>query len=333
MTTPILVLGAGSWGTALSIHLARNHQEVWLWSHEPDVVDAINQKRENIRYLPGEKLPAKIKAIDHLDSFFKTYQEEPHDVMLAIPSFVFDEVLDKLEAYKNQKTRLLWVTKGLSERGGLLHETVLARGFKVFGVLSGPSFAKEVAKDLPTSVTLACEDDKFAKDLIQRFHTPHFRVYRSDDIIGVQLGGALKNVLAIAVSLVDGLGYGMNVKAAMMTRGLYELSQLAVAMGANKETLFGLSGMGDIILTCSDNQSRNRRFGLNLAKGLDADEAERQVGQVVEGRRNTLQAYQLFKQHEVPAPICQMVYSILYEHVPAKVAIKKRFDEAPGLEF
>lgn len=331
--SPILVLGAGSWGTALSIQLARKGNDVWLWSHEQDLVKDMCEHKENTKYLPDFKLDDKIKPIRDIEDFFKAYGDKPHDVMAAIPSFVFDEVLDRLEPFKQAHTRLLWVTKGLSEDGGLLQETVIARNYQSYAILSGPSFAKEVAKGLPTSVAIASEDEAFANDLVTRFHMPHFRVYRSSDLIGVQLGGALKNVLAIAVSLVDGLGFGMNVKAAMMTRGLYEISELAQAMGAKRQTLYGLSGMGDIILTCTDDQSRNRRFGLNLASGLDADEAEAKVGQVVEGRRNTLQAQQLFQQHKISAPICQMVYSILYEQVPAKVAIEKRFEEAPGLEF
>lgn len=330
--SPILVLGAGSWGTALSIQLARNGNEVVLWSHEPDLVNAINADQENKQFLPGFAFPKGITATGELAPFFKTFGGQPHDVMMAVPSFVFDEVLDRLEPFKNANTRLLWVTKGLSESGGLLQETVIARQYQQHAILSGPSFAKEVAKGLPTSVALASNDETFAQDLVKRFHSPHFRVYRTHDLIGVQLGGALKNVLAIAVSLVDGLGYGMNVKAAMMTRGLHEISQLAVAMGAQRQTLYGLSGMGDIILTCTDDQSRNRRFGLNLAKGMPADEAEKAVGQVVEGRRNTLQAHQLFTAHQVQAPICQMVYSILYEQTPANQAIETRFAQKPGFE-
>lgn len=311
--SPILVLGAGSWGTALSIHLARNNNQVWLWSHEPDIIKTLNDKRENTLFLPGFDLDDAIKITGDLAAFFEQYGNKPHDVMLAVPSFVFDEVLERLEPYKSENTRILWVTKGLSEEGGLLHPFVQTRGYRAFGLLSGPSFAKEVAKGNPTSVSLATTDESFAQDLIKRLHHPRFRLYQSDDIIGVQLGGALKNVIAIGASISDGLGFGINTKSMIMTRGLYELSQLGLAMGAKAQTVYGLSGMGDIILTCSDDQSRNRRFGLNLAKGMSIEDAESAVGQVVEGLRNASQAHFLFKQFKVDAPVFEMVYRILYE--------------------
>lgn len=327
---PIVVLGAGSWGTALSLHLARNGNEVRLWSHQPDFVSQLIADRENKRFLPDFPFPEQIHPMVELKTVFDS---EPSDVLMAVPSFAFEEVLDKIKPFVNASTRLLWATKGLTESGQLLHEVAIAKGYHYYGVLSGPSFAKEVAKGVPTAISLATNDADFTQAMTTRFHSTHFRVYASDDIVGIELGGAIKNVLAIAASLTDGLGLGMNTKAALITRGVAELRRLSLAMGAHPETAMGLSGMGDIILTCSDNQSRNRRFGLFLAQGHDVDTAEKKVGQVVEGRRNAAQVVQLFKAHQLDAPICQMVFDIIEGNVQVKDAVEQLLSRPPAPEF
>lgn len=328
---PIVVLGAGSWGTALAIHLAHNGNDVVLWSHDALAVESLKKDRVNHQFLPDVALPDNITPEADLG---KIFESNPQDVLIAVPSFAFEEILDKIKPLISvSKTNLLWATKGLTEQGELLHEVAKAKGYAHYGLLSGPSFAKEVAKGVPTAVSLATTQPEFTQAMIQRFHSPHFRVYASEDIIGMELGGAIKNVLAIAASLTEGLGFGMNTKAALMTRGVAELRRLSLAMGAHPETAMGLSGMGDIILTCSDNQSRNRRFGLYLAQGHDVDAAEKKVGQVVEGRRNAAQVLKLFQRHQLEAPICQMVFDVIEGHRNVTEAVEHLLSRPPTSEF
>lgn len=309
MKEPIAVLGAGSWGTALAHHLALNGQDVYLWGRDSKQMDSMKSSHINQQYLPDIKLPAKLHSTSDLADALKKSKE----ILIAVPSHAFRETLNKIKAHQTPE-RLMWATKGLDPQSHqLLHEVAK----EIFGniplaVLSGPNFAKEVAKELPTAVTIATTHKQYAADLIERFHSKNFRVYSSDDIIGVEIGAAMKNVLAIAVGIADGLNLGANARSAIITRGLAEMIRLGVALGAKQETFIGLSGVGDLVLTCTDNQSRNRRFGLALGSGKSAKVAEKEIGQVVEGIRTTLEIRHLAQSKKVETPICEQVYQVLY---------------------
>lgn len=309
MKESIAVLGAGSWGTALGHHLAINGQNVYLWGRDSEQMDLMKSTHKNQQYLPDINLPANLYPTNDLAEAVK----HSKDILIAVPSHAFRETLNKLKSYLTPK-RLIWVTKGLDPQNHqLLHEVVK----EIFGlipmaVLSGPNFAKEVAKGLPTAVTIATNDKEFAANLIARFHSKTFRVYTSDDITGVEIGAAMKNVLAIAVGIADGLNLGANARSALITRGLAEMIRLGVALGAKQETFIGLSGVGDLVLTCTDNQSRNRRFGLALGMGRSAKTAENEIGQVVEGIRTTTEIFHLAHNKKVAIPICEQVYQVLH---------------------
>ncbi len=307
---PIAILGAGAWGTALALHLARNGQFIKLWAYKQEKADQINLTRHNAHYLPNYLLPPSITCSPN-------YQEtlsEVRDILIAVPSIAFRATLLLIKPLLKLNQRLLWVTKGLDEgKHQLLHEVV----HEIVGdvdsaVLSGPSFAKEVAIGLPTAVTIAANDWVFANHLLQRFQSKNFRVELTADIIGVELAGAMKNVLAIAVGIVEGLGLGANAKAALMTHGLSEMIELGLSLGAKQSTFLGLSGLGDFILTCTENQSRNRRLGLALGGGQTLEQAKKTLG-TIEGTVTAKHIAYLLAKHKINAPICQAVYRVLYE--------------------
>ncbi|HYF97510.1 MAG TPA: NAD(P)H-dependent glycerol-3-phosphate dehydrogenase [Coxiellaceae bacterium] len=332
MKKPIAVLGAGSWGTALAISLANNGQAVHLWGHDSHEMKAMQQSGINARYLPDISLPSSLKIFSDLSEAIKNLD----DLLLVVPSHAFREILQQLKAKTVNKVRLAWATKGLDpETGGLLSEVVN----EIFGadtpqaVLSGPSFAKEVAKGLPTAVSLASNNKEFARDLIERFHSLNFRVYENNDLVGVQLCGTVKNVLAIATGISDGLQLGANARSALITRGLAEMSRLCVALGGKAATVLSLAGVGDLVLTCTDNQSRNRRLGLALAEGKTAASAIADIAQVVEGYTNAQQVIHLAQQLKIEMPICQQVYKILYENAPLSSAINELLSRLPGEEM
>jgi glycerol-3-phosphate dehydrogenase (NAD(P)+) len=315
----IAVLGCGSWGTALAIHLARNDQQVLLWGHDATEVAELQTAHCNLRYLPSIVLPETLQVTHDLQTVFK----QADDILIVVPSHAFRATLQKMKPLITKHTRIAWATKGLDPQS---HQLLHIITNEVLGeipnaALSGPSFAKEVAQGLPTAVTVASQNSAFAKDLINYFHSKTFRVYSSVDIAGVQLGGAMKNVLAIAVGIADGLKFGANARAALITRGLAEMIRLGLALGAQRETLMGLAGMGDLVLTCTDDQSRNRRFGLAIGKGNNSQAAEKNIGQVVEGIRTAKEIFHLAKQYKVETPICEQVYRILYENVTPQTAV------------
>lgn len=308
--SPIAVLGAGAWGTALALHLARNGQVVNLWTYEKEQVEQINTTRYNARYLPGQLLPSTI-VCSH------DYQEVlagVRDILIVVPSTAFRENLHAIKPFLNSNQRLLWATKGLDkEKHLLLHEVASEIiGDRDMAVLSGPSFAKEVAEGLPTAVAIASKQWEFANDLRNRFRSENFHVELTMDIAGVELGGAIKNVLAIGVGMVEGLGFGANAKAALITRGLAEMIALGIALGAERETFLGLSGLGDFVLTGTDNQSRNRRLGLALGTGQSLSQAKATVG-TTEGTITAKNIFYLLEKYAVKAPICEGVYRVLYE--------------------
>lgn len=315
----VAILGAGSWGTAVAIHLARQGHRVILWSHNPQKAKKINHERVNEQYLPGFKLADTI----HISSDLKNTLSQCDEVIIAIPSHGIKDLLSLLP---DTLQRIAWLTKGINpDTNELLSQCVTQRfGDQIaMAVISGPTFAREVAKGLPTAVTIAGNNSKYMNTLLKLFHHDMLRVYLADDMIGVQLGGAMKNVLAIACGISDGLHYGANSQAALITRGLVEMRRLGHSLGANDNTFLGLAGMGDLVLTCTDNQSRNRRFGKLLGQGIDINSAEQQIGQVVEGKYNASQIHQLGKQHQIELPISEQVHAILHHGIPAIDSVKK----------
>jgi glycerol-3-phosphate dehydrogenase (NAD(P)+) len=319
---PISIIGAGAWGSALAIHLARMHQEVRLWAYEKQQVYEINTNKTNERYLPGIVFPSNITCTDD-------YQEVlsgTEDILIVVPSVGFNTTLKKMHPYVQANQRLIWASKGLdSEKHQLLNEVVKeVLGNREMAVLSGPSFAKEVALGLPTAVCIASENYNFAQELLLRFQTKNFRVEITQDIIGVELGGAIKNILAIAVGITEGLGYGANAKAAVISSGLSEMIELGIILGAKQDTFLGLSGLGDLVLTCTDNQSRNRRLGLALGQGRSLEESKRLIG-TTEGYETAKNIFFLIKKYGAKAPFCEGVYHILYEQKSPKTLFNNYF--------
>lgn len=313
------VLGAGSYGTALAVLLARNGHNVRLWARNAEHVADMQQARQNSKYLPDVTFPENLTVTDNIES---ALTEHPI-ILVAVPSHAFRDTLHLIKPYVDQSSRLIWASKGLDPESGDLLGNVLKSilGSKMpHAILSGPTFAKEMAIGMPTAITLAANNDEFAEQLALALHNDRFRVYTSDDIVGVQVGGAVKNVVAIGAGIADGLGYGANARTALITRGLVEMTRLGVAAGGKQETFNGMAGMGDLVLTCTDNQSRNRRFGLALGKGACREEAEHAIGQVVEGVRNAKEVKMLAERLNVEMPISDAIYRIIYEGVDARQA-------------
>lgn len=315
-TKTIAILGAGSWGTAVAVHLASHGNRVLLWGHHPEHVEDMKKQRVNKRYMPDIKFPASLTPVSNLEEAVT----EAEQTIVAVPSHAFAEVLTKL---KKPPRGLSWLTKGLDPKTNrLLSQLVAEKWGKDYpvAVIAGPSFAGEVARHLPTALTIASHDIALQNDLRSLFHHGNIRIYLSDDIVGVQLCGAVKNVLAIACGISDGLGYGANAKAALITRGLAEMTRLGTTINARPETFMGLAGVGDLVLTCTDDQSRNRRFGLQVGRGMSISESEKHIGQVVEGKHNAAQVCALAKEYQVDMPICMEVNHLLLEKVDAKQA-------------
>jgi glycerol-3-phosphate dehydrogenase (NAD(P)+) len=316
----ISVLGAGSYGTALAIAIARNGHQTLLWSHRPEQVATLAVERCNKVFLPDATFPDSLCPAASLEQVVQASR----DLLIVVPSHVFADVLKQIKPFLRKDSRVAWATKGLDPTSGSLLQDVARDilGDQIpLAVLSGPTFAKELAMGLPTAISLASTDGDFATDLADLVHCDRsFRVYLNDDMVGLQLGGAVKNVIAIGAGLADGLGFGANARTALITRGLVELQRLGVALGARQETFMGMAGLGDLVLTCTDNQSRNRRFGLALGRGQDVQAAMTEIGQVVEGYRNAAEVHQLAARYSVEMPICDQVYQVLYQGKNAKEA-------------
>lgn len=319
----ITILGDGGWGTALAVMLHEKGNSVYLWSNFPEYADVLRKRRENIKFLPGVKIPEGIEI--------GTDIIEAELTVLAIPSKYMREVCKKVRKAKC----LLSVSKGI-ETGSLKRMTEVIQeeipGVPV-SVLSGPSHAEEVSRGFPTAVVSASSDIKLAEYIQGVFSGDKFRVYTSIDVIGVELGGALKNVIAIAVGICDGLGLGDNSKSALMTRGMAEIARLGVRMGARRETFTGLSGIGDIIVTCISKYGRNLRFGQMLASGKTVDEALASTEMVVEGVTTASAAYELGKKYNAEMPICNEVYQVIYKDKSYKQAIQDLMTRAPKMEW
>ncbi|MDR1889500.1 MAG: NAD(P)-dependent glycerol-3-phosphate dehydrogenase [Zoogloeaceae bacterium] len=324
----ITVLAAGAWGTALAIAFSARHQ-VTLWARETDLVDDMRQRSENARFLPGFALPQELA----LENNLATAVAAAELVIIATPIVGLRSTAQSLAAL-GLKTPLLWVCKGFEVDTGKLPHAVIAEALPAVhsGMLSGPSFAQEVAAGLPTALTLAATDRPFAHDMARALHGGALRVYASDDLIGVEVGGALKNILAIATGVCDSLKLGMNARAALMTRGLAETARLGVALGAKKETFLGLSGVGDLILTCTGDLSRNRRVGQELASGKSLQQVLAELGHVAEGVPTTLAAHRLAERMGVDMPITATVAAVLQGKVSVRDGIGQLLSRDPGEE-
>ena len=317
----IAVIGAGSWGTALGNLLAESGKKVDLWVREKEVFEEIKRQRVNRTFLPDVKLSSVLNPVTSL----KEALFEKDLVVLAIPSHVFREVITGLRPYLHSDACLMAATKGIENESLMLMsevtEEVLGRkSLTGLACLAGPSFASEVSRKLPTAVTIASHDIAYAEKLQKVFNRDFFRVYVSDDLLGAQLGGAMKNVIAIAAGVCDGLGFGHNARAALITRGLAEITRLGVSIGCNAHTFAGLAGLGDLVLTCTSGLSRNRTVGYRIGKGENLEEITEGMKMVAEGVRTTRSAYQLGRRNEVVMPITHEMYRILYEEKNPKEA-------------
>lgn len=325
----IAVLGAGSWGCALALVLAENKIPVNLWGHNLAAMQALRATRKN-NYLPDHILPDLIHICDQIEEAL----HHARGILIVVPSDGFTDIVKQIMSHHAQHLPIAWGTKGLGHDAELLSTTAQ----KILGteaslcVLSGPSFASEVAQKQPTAITAASIDDS-AQFWQSQLHNDYFRVYTSHDLIGAQLGGACKNVLAIAVGIAEGLGFGSNTRAALMTRGFAELLRLGHAMHAQEATLTGLSGMGDLILTCGENQSRNRRFGVAIGQGQEMSAIKKSIGQVIEGKQTAKLVYQLAQRLQIEMPIVEQVYHILYNGLNPRIAVKTLLERAPTQEL
>ena len=316
----VTVIGAGSYGTSLAILLARNGHRTLLWGHNPDKMAILQHDRQNNQFLPDIPFPDLL----YIESDLGTAVAASPILLIVIPSHAFANILKQIKPFLRKDSKIVWATKGLEVDTGRLLQDVAREilGDKIpLAVISGPTFAKEVASGLPTAVTVASTDDQFLTELQNLFHcSKSFRVYSSKDFIGVQLGGAIKNVIAIGAGLSDGLGFGANARTALITRGLAEMMRLGAALGADPATFMGMAGLGDLVLTCTDNQSRNRRFGILLGQNKTIKQAQDIIAQVVEGCKNTKEVWMLAQKYHVDMPITEQIYKILYEGKDPKQA-------------
>lgn len=313
------VIGGGSWGTALAILLCNNKHNVHIWLRDKKQIEYIKTHNENSKYLPGISIPKNITVTNDIaEAIYKK------DILvLSIPSHGVREVLNNNKILFNKEQIIVNVAKGI-ENDTLLRVSEIVDEIlpdNPFAVLSGPSHAEEVARNMPTTVVSASTDKKVAEYIQDVFMSPFFRVYTNPDVIGVELGGALKNVIALGAGISDGLKYGDNTKAALMTRGITEISRLGKEMGANGVTFAGLAGIGDLIVTCTSMHSRNRRAGILIGQGKTLEEATKSVGMVVEGIKTTKSTYQLAKEYDVIMPITKEIYEVLYEGKDVKNSV------------
>ncbi|MAJ90823.1 MAG: glycerol-3-phosphate dehydrogenase [Legionellales bacterium] len=325
----VLIQGAGSWGTALAMVLARNDHHIYLWDTNLNTIQEINSNRSNEKYLPGYKIPKNITALESIEEAPNVIDK----VICAVPSHAVRSSLNLLKSFSIGSICI--ATKGFEPNTQNLNH-VIAKEVLIncpIAILTGPSFAMEVAAELPTAVTISSEDIEIANSFSDLFHTKTFRIYIHTDYIGAQIGGAVKNVMAIAAGISDGLGYGCNARSALITRGLSEIIRLGVAMGAKEETFMGLAGLGDLILTCTDNQSRNRRFGILLSKNYSSERACKEINQEVEGLNTTKEVSLLAKKNEIEMPITEQVLNVLDSRCTAMDAVKNLLNREQREEF
>jgi glycerol-3-phosphate dehydrogenase (NAD(P)+) len=321
MAAQITVLGSGSWGTALAIHLARVGHAVTLWARNRDTVDQLRAAGEHSKCHPGVPFPDRLGLSADLEAACGTGEA----VVVSCPSHAVRSVGESIRPLLRPGALIVSTSKGIEQDTHLtmsdILEAVLPEHATRVSVLSGPSFAREVARGLPTAVTAAAASRSVAEDLQRLFHAPAFRVYTSTDMVGVEVGGAVKNVIALAAGVSDGLGFGHNTRAALITRGLAEISRLAIHLGADSRTLYGLSCLGDLVLTCTGDLSRNRTVGLRLGKGETLQEIVASMNEVAEGVRNTASVHSLARSAGIEMPITEQMYALLYEGKGASQAV------------
>ncbi len=325
----VLVLGAGSWGSALALALARNQYSVYLWDIDSELIGNLKTDKCNKRYLPDVSFPDNLFPIDSIE-------QAPIDikrVVNAVPCHGLRSSLQLLKSFSDVSVCL--ACKGFEPGTQKLNHQVVEEELEgcSVAILSGPSFAKEVAKGLPTAVTIAAKDIETARSFSDLFHSDVFRIYTHTDYIGVQIGGAVKNVMAIAAGIADGLGFGANTRSALITRGLNEIMRLGLAMGAKQETFMGLAGLGDLVLTCTDDQSRNRRLGLLLADGLSIQEASDKIGQAIEGLKTAKEVSELAKKYKIEMPITEQVNKVLQSDCSPREAVQTLLAREPKSEM
>ncbi len=326
----ISVIGAGGWGTALSIILNQRHNRVILFEYFRDYAEVLTQKRENIKFLKGIKISEDILITNDLQKAIN----ESKIIVLAVPSHFMRNILLEIKRFDCKNKLFISVTKGIEQKSLLTMSQIIKEIIRKadVAVLSGPSLALEVARKVPTTVVVASKNISIAEKTQNIFFTNYFRVYTSEDVLGVELGGALKNVIAIAAGILDGMGIGDNTKAALITRGLAEIKRLGVKMGAKEETFSGLSGLGDLIVTCSSKLSRNRRVGEELGRGKKIKEIIKNMEMVAEGVKTTLSAYKLSKKYSVEMPIITEIYNVLYKNKPIYESMADLMSRSPKSE-
>lgn len=323
-TKGFVVIGAGSWGTALAIQLARAGNEVVLWGRDAAHCAEMTRARTNEKYLPDSVFPDNLSVVADLGKAI----EDAEYMLISVPSHAFRDILQQVQSLLGSRLasiKLCWATKGFELSSGALPHQVVQQVLpecRDYAVVSGPTFALEVGAGLPTAITVAAANEEWSTELASLLRTKTFIAYTSQDIVGVEIGGAVKNALAIGAGLSDGLGFGANARIALINRGLRELSRLGVAMGASAETFVGLAGMGDLVLTCTDNQSRNRRMGLALAAGKTIDEAAEEIGQVVEGIGAARAVYEQAQRLSVRMPIIEQIYRVVVDGVDPHDAVE-----------
>lgn len=326
----IAVLGSGAWGTALAVSFAPRHR-VTLWARDAGQIVAMREARRNQRYLPDIAFPAELKLSSDLDEALAGVEL----VIVAVPVAALRGTLQKLASLPSPVS-VIWVCKGFESGTAQFPHQIVAETLPAAfprGVLSGPSFAQEVARSLPTALTLASGDGEFAQRTATALHHSRLRIYSSTDVVGVEIGGAVKNVLAIAAGISDGMQMGLNARAALLTRGLAEMTRLGLQMGGRAETLGGLSGVGDLILTCTGDLSRNRQVGMLLAQHNSLSNILDQLGHVAEGVYTAREVHRIAEQRGVDMPICEAVYRVLYENLAADKAVEALLSRQPGSEF
>jgi len=328
----VAVLGAGSWGTALAALAARKGHRVALWGRDAGVIATIAARHENPRYLPGLALPDTLRATTDIAEAVAGAGL----VLVAVPSHAFVETVRALAPHRRADAGVAWATKGFEPGSGrFLHEAareLLGAGVPL-AVVTGPSFAREVAAGLPTALTVHADPPGFAATVAQVLHGPTFRAYTGDDLIGAELGGAMKNVLAVATGVSDGMQLGLNARAGLITRGLNEMLRLNAALGGRAETLMGLAGLGDLVLTCTGDLSRNRRLGLALGRGVPLDEALREIGQVVESVQTADEVMRLARRHKVDLPISSAVHAALHGRITPADGVRRLLARGQKAEF
>ena len=321
-TPSVAILGAGSWGTALAALIARHGHRAVLWGRDAATIEAIDTRHENPRDLPGVALPESLRATTDLAAAMR----EADLVLVVVPSHAFTETLHALAPLRPKHAGVAWATKGFEPGSGrFLHEVAAETlGPAVpLAVVTGPSFAKEVAQGLPTALTVQGDDQAFVEQVASVLHGPGFRAYTGDDMRGAELGGAMKNVLAVATGAADGMGLGLNARTGLITRGLNEMLRLNAAIGGRPETLMGLAGLGDLVLTCTGDLSRNRRLGLALGRGQSLQDAVREIGQVVESVQTADEVMRLAERHGLELPIAEAVRDVLHGDITPAEALSR----------